>query len=216
MKCSGTYELSCITIILIQLRNITEVVSFFLIFLKDIESVTDGNSPGPPNKDATDGSSPKLDETSAIETNLSDCSPPAKRQRKRSSASVHSAEDTSETVLSDVRDSSVKNEPQDFNNEENELLGHSVVDTSLREVKSDSVNSENNEERNFGLCDSVTISRSQAAMQQLQESFGSFLPSMGQNQGFLSHGSSDMQRQSFPLESVQGVILFLQFYVKCL
>ena len=60
--------------------------------------------------------------------------------------------------------------------------------------------------------ESVTISRSQAAMQQLQESFGSFLPGMGQSPGFLPHGATDMPRPPpYPLEGVQGKHLDVMF-----
>lgn len=102
-------------------------------------------------------------------------------------------------MLSEARDSSVKNEPQDFNEEE-DMLSQSVEHENIKtDVGEDS------EERNFGPSESVTISRSQAAMQQLQESFGSFLPGMGQSPGFLPHGATDMPRPPpYPLEGVQG------------
>ena len=119
---------------------------------------------------------------------------------------MQSADDTNETVLSEAREcTSVKNEPQDFN-EDDDLLSHSLETSD--NIKSDLHGDDNSNERSFGPSDSVTISRSQAAMQQLQESFGSFLPGMGQSPGsFLSHGASDMPRPPpFPMEGVQGKI----------
>ncbi|KAK7077164.1 hypothetical protein SK128_009773 [Halocaridina rubra] len=164
---------------------------------KDSENYNESSSPPPP-RDPPDPGSPRLEEgSSAPDTHLSD-SPPPKRQRRRSGNSVHSTEDTNETVLSDqqVRDTSVKNEPQDFNEEE-DLLSQSV-DQDI--VKSDL----GDEDRSFGPTESVSISRSQA-MQQLQESFGSFLPGMGQSPGFLPHGATDMSRPPpYSLEGVQG------------
>ncbi|XP_066980741.1 protein bric-a-brac 2-like isoform X4 [Macrobrachium rosenbergii] len=165
---------------------------------KDSENYNESSSPPPP-RDPPDPGSPRPEEgSSAPDTHLSD-SPPPKRQRRRSGNSVHSTEDTNETVLSDqqVRDTSVKNEPQDFNEEE-DILSQSV-DQDV--IKSDVVD----DDRNFGPAESVTI-RSQAAMQQLQESFGSFLPGMGQSPGFLPHGATDMPRPPpYPLEGVQGL-----------
>ncbi|XP_037798971.1 broad-complex core protein isoforms 1/2/3/4/5-like [Penaeus monodon] len=166
---------------------------------RDSENYNESSSPPPP-RDPPDPGSPRPEEgSSAPDTQLSD-SPPPKRQRRRSGASVHSAEDTNETVLSEARDSSVKNEPQDFNEEE-DMLSQSVEHENIKtDVGEDS------EERNFGPSESVTISRSQAAMQQLQESFGSFLPGMGQSPGFLPHGATDMPRPPpYPLEGVQGL-----------
>ena len=106
-------------------------------------------------------------------------------------------------MLSDAREcTSVKNEPQDFN-EDDDIISHSLETTD--NIKTDIHNDENSDERSFGPSDSVTISRSQAAMQQLQESFGSFLPGMTQNPGFISHGASDMPRPPpFSMEGVQG------------
>ncbi|XP_068219522.1 transcription activator GAGA-like isoform X18 [Palaemon carinicauda] len=165
---------------------------------KDSENYNETSSPPPP-RDPPDPGSPRPEEgSSAPDTHLSD-SPPPKRLRRRSGNSVHSTEDTNETVLSDqpIRDTSVKNEPQDFNEEE-DILSQSV-DQDV--IKSDVVD----DDRNFGPAESVTI-RSQAAMQQLQESFGSFLPGMGQSPGFLPHGATDMPRPPpYPLEGVQGL-----------
>lgn len=166
---------------------------------KDSENYNESSSPPPP-RDPPDPGSPRPEEgSSAPDTHLSD-SPPPKRQRRRSGNSVHSTEDTNETVLSDqpLRDTSVKNEPQDFNEEE-DMLNQSVDQDIIKSDLGD-------DERNFGPTDSVTISRSQAAMQQLQESFGSFLPGMGQSPGFLPHGATDMPRPPpYPLEGVQGL-----------
>ncbi|XP_069186668.1 protein abrupt isoform X9 [Procambarus clarkii] len=165
---------------------------------KDAENYNESSSPPPP-RDPPDPGSPRPEEgSSAPDTHLSD-SPPPKRQRRRSGASLHSAEDTNETVLSEARDSSVKNEPQDFNEEE-DMLSQSVEQDLIKTDIDDS------EERSFGPSESVTISRSQAAMQQLQESFGSFLPGMGQSPGFLPQGATDMPRPPpYPLEGVQGL-----------
>ncbi|KAK4320764.1 hypothetical protein Pmani_008383 [Petrolisthes manimaculis] len=168
---------------------------------KDAENYNESSSPPPP-RDPPDPGSPRPEEaSSAPDTHLSD-SPPSKRQRRRSGASLHSAEDTNETVLSEARDSSVKNEPQDFNEEEDNMLSQNV-DHDM--IKTDMEDSE--DQRNFGPTESVTISRSQAAMQQLQESFGSFLPGMGQGTGFLPQGATDMPRPPpYPtLEGVQGL-----------
>ena len=104
-------------------------------------------------------------------------------------------------MLSEPRDNSnsVKNEPQDYNEDDADIL----ISDNTQDIKQDI--EENSEERNFGLSESVTISRSQAAMQQLQESFGSFLPGMGQSPGFLPHGATDMPRPPpYSLEGVQG------------
>ncbi|KAK8754688.1 hypothetical protein OTU49_017532 [Cherax quadricarinatus] len=165
---------------------------------KDAENYNESSSPPPP-RDPPDPGSPRPEEgSSAPDTHLSD-SPPPKRQRRRSGASLHSAEDTNETVLSEARDSSVKNEPLDFNEEE-DMLSQSVEQDLIKTDIDDS------EERSFGPSESVTISRSQAAMQQLQESFGSFLPGMGQSPGFLPQGATDMPRPPpYPLEGVQGL-----------
>ncbi|XP_071513173.1 uncharacterized protein [Panulirus ornatus] len=165
---------------------------------KDAENYNESSSPPPP-RDPPDPGSPRPEEgSSAPDTHLSD-SPPPKRQRRRSGASLHSAEDTNETVLSEARDSSVKNEPQDFNEEE-DALSQSVEQDLIK------TDIEDSEERSFGPSESVTISRSQAAMQQLQESFGSFLPGMGQSPGFLPQGATDMPRPPpYPLEGVQGL-----------
>ncbi|KAB7505178.1 Longitudinals lacking protein-like, partial [Armadillidium nasatum] len=175
---------------------------------KDSDGYVDASSPGPP-RDPPDPGSPRPDETSATDTHLSE-SPPPHKKRRRSGTSVQSAEDTNETVISEIKETSVKNEPQEFNDED-DILGHSV-DTG--DIKADNVgvstssaqsggNEEGEDRNNFGLSDSVTISRSQAAMQQLQESFGSFLPAMSQSSGFLPHGATDMPRPPFPLEGVQ-------------
>lgn len=171
-------------------------------FLQDAENYNESSSPPPP-RDPPDPGSPRPEEgSSAPDTHLSD-SPPPKRQRRRSGASLHSAEDTNETVLSEARDSSVKNEPQDFNEEE-DALSQSVEQDLIK------TDIEDSEERSFGPSESVTISRSQAAMQQLQESFGSFLPGMGQSPGFLPQGATDMPRPPpYPLEGVQGKHLLL-------
>ncbi|XP_071513161.1 uncharacterized protein [Panulirus ornatus] len=168
---------------------------------KDAENYNESSSPPPP-RDPPDPGSPRPEEgSSAPDTHLSD-SPPPKRQRRRSGASLHSAEDTNETVLSEARDSSVKNEPQDFNEEE-DALSQSVEQDLIK------TDIEDSEERSFGPSESVTISRSQAAMQQLQESFGSFLPGMGQSPGFLPQGATDMPRPPpYPLEGVQDTCLY--------
>jgi len=169
---------------------------------KEAEGYNEASSPPPP-RDPPDPGSPRPGEeaNSAPDTHTSD-SPPPKRQRRRSGASIQSAEDTNETVLSEARENSVKNEPQDFIEDEADMLIHSDTQDI---IKHDTLE-ENSEERNFGLSESVTISRSQAAMQQLQESFGSFLPGMGQSPGFLPHGATDMQRPPpYSLEGVQGL-----------
>lgn len=181
---------------------------------KDSEGYNESSSPPPSRGEPPDpGSSPRPEEGgSAPETHLSGDSPqppPSKRQRRRSAASLHSAEDnTSETVLSEgQRDSSasVKNEPQDYPEDE-DMLGSSVPAAVEPQdlIKSDL---EDPDDRSFGPSDSVTISRSQAAMQQLQESFGSFLPGMGQTpSGFLPQGATDLPRPPpYPLEGVQGL-----------
>ncbi|XP_076055828.1 uncharacterized protein LOC143033965 isoform X13 [Oratosquilla oratoria] len=167
---------------------------------KEAEGYNESSSPPPP-RDPPDPGSPRPEESGGpTDTHLSDSSPPAKRQRRRSGTSVHSAEDTNETVLSEARDS-VKNEPQDYTEEE-DMLGHSVEP----DIKADATEDGDDRSSSFGPSESVTISRSQAAMQQLQESFGSFLPGMGQSPGFLPHGASDMPRPPpFPLEGVQGL-----------
>jgi len=167
---------------------------------KESEGYNEASSPPPP-RDPPDPGSPRPGEeaNSAPDTHTSD-SPPPKRQRRRSGASIHSAEDTNETVLSEARESSVKNEPQDFDDEADMLI-HSDTQEIIKQDTE-----ENSEERNFGPSESVTISRSQAAMQQLQESFGSFLPGMGQSPGFLPHGATDMPRPPpYSLEGVQGL-----------
>ncbi|XP_076055817.1 uncharacterized protein LOC143033965 isoform X2 [Oratosquilla oratoria] len=173
---------------------------YFRSLLKEAEGYNESSSPPPP-RDPPDPGSPRPEESGGpTDTHLSDSSPPAKRQRRRSGTSVHSAEDTNETVLSEARDS-VKNEPQDYTEEE-DMLGHSVEP----DIKADATEDGDDRSSSFGPSESVTISRSQAAMQQLQESFGSFLPGMGQSPGFLPHGASDMPRPPpFPLEGVQGL-----------
>jgi len=168
---------------------------------KEAEGYNEASSPPPP-RDPPDPGSPRPGEeaNSAPDTHTID-SPPPKRQRRRSGASIQSAEDTNETVLSEARENSVKNEPQDFIEDEADMLIHSDTQDIIKHDAE-----ENSEERNFGLSESVTISRSQAAMQQLQESFGSFLPGMGQSPGFLPHGATDMPRPPpYSLEGVQGL-----------
>jgi len=97
----------------------------------------------------------------------------------------------------------VKPEPQEYNDEEDFL--QSTLDHEAN-IKSDHL--DDSDDRgggsNFSISDSVSISRSQAAMQQLQESFGSFL---GQSPAsFLPHGATDMPRPPpYPLEGVQGL-----------
>ncbi|XP_050739824.1 broad-complex core protein isoforms 1/2/3/4/5-like isoform X9 [Eriocheir sinensis] len=182
---------------------------------KDAEGYNESSSPPPSRGEPPDpGSSPRPEEGgSAPDTHLSGDSPqppPSKRQRRRSAASLHSAEDnTSETVLSEgQRDSSasVKNEPQDYPEDEDNMLASSAPATLEPQdlIKADL---EDPDDRSFGPSDSVTISRSQAAMQQLQESFGSFLPGMGQApSGFLPQGATDLPRPPpYPLEGVQGL-----------
>jgi len=169
---------------------------------KESEGYNEASSPPPP-RDPPDPGSPRPGEeaNSAPDTHTSD-SPPPKRQRRRSGASIQSADDTNETVLSEARESSVKNEPQDFNEDEADMLIHSDNQDLIKHDTEEN----NSEERNFGLSESVTISRSQAAMQQLQESFGSFLPGMGQSPGFLPHGATDMPRPPpYSMEGVQGL-----------
>lgn len=181
---------------------------------KDSEGYNESSSPPPSRGEPPDpGSSPRPEEGgSAPDTHLSGDSPqppPSKRQRRRSAASLHSAEDnTSETVLSEgQRDSSasVKNEPQDYPEDDDMLAASAPTVAEPQDlIKSDL---EDPDDRSFGPSDSVTISRSQAAMQQLQESFGSFLPGMGQApSGFLPQGATDLPRPPpYPLEGVQGL-----------
>lgn len=181
----------------------------------------EASSPGPPRDPPDPGSSPRPDDSNATDTRLSDSPPPHKKQRRRSGTSVQSAEDTNETVLSgDLKETSVKNEPQEFNDED-DMLGHGGTADGgaapTADIKADtSVNDDGDERNNFGISESVTISRSQAAMQQLQESFGSFLPAMSQSSGFLSHGATEMPRPPFPLEGVQGkLFFFIHSFLNC-
>merc|ERR1739842_26124 len=83
-----------------------------------------------------------------------------------------------------------------------------LIHSDTQDIIKQDNNEDNSEERNFGLSESVTISRSQAAMQQLQESFGSFLPGMGQSPGFLPHGATDMPRPPpYSLEGFKACLL---------
>lgn len=117
---------------------------------------------------------------------------------------------------------SVKNEPEDYINEEEDMLGpqqqqnlsqHQQPPIAAEDIKLDGFAGDDG-----GGCadytlpgDSVSISsRSQAAMQQLQDTFSTFIPGMtGQNSAFLQHsnpsgGEHARPHPSFSLEGVQG------------
>lgn len=160
--------------------------------------------------------------------------PPTKRQRRRSGANVttsitpsseHDLTNTDPDPLLQQSDTvsreNVKNEPEDYVNEDDDMLGQQQQHQQQQQqhqqianedIKLDGFAGSNADDQSEYLSGEGSMSsRSQAAMQQLQDTFSTFIPGMaGQSPGpgFLQPpGSADHGRPHppFSLEGVQGL-----------
>jgi len=112
---------------------------------------------------------------------------------------------------SSVRDS-VKNEPEDYTNDE-EMLQQQQAQLPTEDIKLDGFPAAA-EEGSTSVAEytlpgdvSITTSRNQAAMQQLQDTFSTFIPGIsGNNSSFLQHSSADRSHASFGIEGLPAGI----------
>uniref|UniRef100_A0A2P2HY22 Broad-complex core protein isoforms 1/2/3/4/5-like n=1 Tax=Hirondellea gigas TaxID=1518452 RepID=A0A2P2HY22_9CRUS len=123
---------------------------------------------------------------------------------------------TTQQQLDNVRDC-VKNEPEDYINEDEEILGPQSQQQTQQQLASEDIKldgfsgSQDDSTSDYMGNESVSISsRSQAAMQQLQETFSSFIPGMSsQNPGgsFMPHSTAGGDHgRGHPPFSLEGVV----------